>query len=131
MTESTGKLFEKAIRAIRAAERLLDGGDSDFAVGRAYYAMFYVAEALLNEKGLRFRKHGGVHTAFGEHFVKTGVFDAKYHRWLLQAFNRRVSGDYGLEALVTPEEVASTIEQARDLLEEARRHLGLQPRTLL
>ena len=27
--------------------------------------MFYLAEALLNEKELRFKKHGGVHAAFG------------------------------------------------------------------
>jgi uncharacterized protein (UPF0332 family) len=34
--------------------------------------MFYVAEALLFEKGLQFRKHSGVHSAFGEHFAKAG-----------------------------------------------------------
>jgi uncharacterized protein (UPF0332 family) len=31
--------------------------------------MFYVAEALLNEKSLQFSKHGGVHGAFGEHYI--------------------------------------------------------------
>ena len=29
---------------------------SSFAAGRAYYAMFYAAEALLYEKGLGFRR---------------------------------------------------------------------------
>ena len=60
MKETTGPFLEKAARAIAAAERLLEGGDTEFAVGRAYYAMFYVTEALLNERGIRFRKHGGV-----------------------------------------------------------------------
>lgn len=124
MKEASSKLFDKAARAIHAAEQLLHGGDTEFAVGRAYYAMFYVAEALLNEKGLRFRKHGGVHGAFGEHFAKTSELDPKYHRWLLQAFNKRVTGDYGVEAVVTPEEVALMIEQAREFLQEARRYLG-------
>jgi uncharacterized protein (UPF0332 family) len=83
MKESSRLLVIKARRAIEAAETLLENGYPDFATGRAYYAMFYIAEALLNEKELRFSKHGGVHGAFGEHYVKTGLFDTKFHRWLL------------------------------------------------
>jgi uncharacterized protein (UPF0332 family) len=67
MKDSSKQLLEKASRAINAANTLLNNGLSEFSTGRAYYAMFYTAEALLNEKGLRFRKHGGVHSAFGEH----------------------------------------------------------------
>lgn len=87
MKDFTEKLLAKASRAIQSSRTLLDSGDPESAVSRAYYAMFYVAEALLGEKGLRFRKHGGVHGAFGEHFAKTGTLDPKYHRWLLEAFN--------------------------------------------
>ena len=42
---------------------------------------FYLAVALLNERDLHFRKHAGVHAAFGEHFAKTGVINPKFHRW--------------------------------------------------
>ena len=81
MRDRSRLLLEKAQRAIRAARTLLDDGNlPDFATGRAYYAMFYIAEALLEEKDLQFSKHGGVHGAFGEHYVKTGLFDPKYHR---------------------------------------------------
>jgi uncharacterized protein (UPF0332 family) len=56
MKEETRLLLVKADRAIQAAETLLEAGNLyDFATGRAYYAMFYVAEALLEEKGLRYR----------------------------------------------------------------------------
>lgn len=58
MKDSSRLLITKAMRAIEAAETLLDNGLAEFATGRAYYAMFYVAEALLNEKDLRFSKHG-------------------------------------------------------------------------
>ena len=71
MKESTRSLLEKSMRAIQAAESLLINGFPDFSTGRAYYAMFYSAEALLNERDLRFSKHGGVHGAFGEYFVKS------------------------------------------------------------
>ena len=45
--------------------------------------MFHTAEELLNEKDLHSRKHGGVHALFGEHFTKTGLMNAKFHRFLL------------------------------------------------
>lgn len=122
MNEDSRKLLEKAERAIEAAERLAEGFP-EFAAGRAYYAMFYVAEALLAAKGQRFAKHGGVHAAFGEHLVKTGELDPRYHRWLLDAFDRRVTADYAVEASIGPEEAARMIEQAKELLAVGRRHL--------
>jgi uncharacterized protein (UPF0332 family) len=125
MTEQARKLFDKANRAVHAAETLLKGGDPDFAAGRAYYAMFYAAEALLAERGVRFRKHGSVHAAFGEHFAKSGVLDSKYHRWLLDAYDQRILGDYGVEGVLTKEDVARMIEQAREFVSAARRHLEL------
>lgn len=122
MKEASEKLLAKAARALGVAERL-KAEDAEFAVGRAYYAMFYATEALLNEKGQRFRKHGGVHGAFGEHFVKTGLFDRKYHRWLLEAFSKRITGDYGIESDLTAEDASLVIGQAREFLSAAKRFL--------
>lgn len=65
MKDSTKKYLDKAWRSIRAAEILLVSSEVEFAVSRAYYAMFYVAEALLIESDLSFSKHGAVHGAFG------------------------------------------------------------------
>ena len=115
------RLFDKAARAIRAAETLLREGDADFAAGRAYYAMFYSAEALLFERGLQFRKHGAVHGAFGEHFVRSGIMDVRFHRWLLDAFDVRIQGDYGVDAVVSREDARAMIDQAGEFLREAER----------
>jgi len=123
MKEATKKLLDKAAHAIHAAEVLRKEQELDFAAGRAYYAMFYVASALLAEKGLRFQKHGGVHAVFGEHFAKTAELDPKYHRWLLDAFDRRLQGDYNFEAALETEEVSSMIEQAREFKTEAENYL--------
>lgn len=123
MTEQSQKLFDKADRAIHAADALLTRGDPDFAAGRAYYAMFYAAEALLVEKGFRFRKHGSVHAAFGEHFSKSNVLDSKYHRWLLNAYDQRILGDYGVEASLTPEDVKVMIQQAQEFVDKARQYV--------
>jgi uncharacterized protein (UPF0332 family) len=127
MKEETKSFLNKAGRAIDAAQTLLKLGSIDFAAGRAYYAMFYAAQALLYEKGIRVRKHSGIHAAFGENFAKAGVIDPKYHRWLLDAFDKRIQGDYGVEALITEEDVEHMIEQAREFLKASRQFLGINP----
>jgi uncharacterized protein (UPF0332 family) len=86
--------------------------------------MFYTAEALLSEKGLRSRKHGGVHALFGEQFIKSGLMDPKFHRLPLDAFDRRLQADYGFDAVLGIEEVTAIMEQAREFLKEAEKLLG-------
>lgn len=124
MKESSKRLMDKASRAIKAAETLLENGLGEFSTGRAYYAMFYTTEALLNEKDLRFTKHGGVIGAFGEHFIKTGLFDARFHRWLLDAFDQRIEGDYGVEAIIVDKDAHELIDQAKEFLQTARNYLN-------
>ncbi len=124
MKESSKRLLEKASRAIEAAVTLLENGLGEFSTGRAYYAMFYTAEALLNEKDFRFSKHGGVHGAFGEYFIKTGLFDARYHRWLLDAFDQRIEGDYGVDVLIVDQDARELINQAKEFLQAALTHLN-------
>ena len=127
MRPETSKLFQKASRSIRAAERLLKDGDVDFAASRAYYALFYIAEGLLNERELQFKKHGGVHSAFAEQFIKTKQMDPKFHSWLVDAFDERIQGDYEVESQVDAEEVAAIIAQAQEFLKAARQLLETQP----
>ena len=124
MKEGSQRLLVKASRAIEAAETLLKNSLGEFSTGRAYYAMFYTAEALLNEKDLRYNKHGGVHGAFGEYFVKTGLFDVKFHRWLLDAFDQRIEGDYGVEVLTTDQDARELIDQAKEFLQAASIYLN-------
>jgi uncharacterized protein (UPF0332 family) len=123
MKDYTGKLLDKAVDSIEGAEILLTNGKAEIAVGRAYYAMFYVAEALLNEKDLRFGKHGNVHAAYGEHFAKTKLLDPKFHRWLMNSFDARQIGDYAVDTGIETENALTVIHQAREFLAAARNYL--------
>lgn len=120
MKSKTAQLLEKARDAIEAAELLLRGDKISFAAGRAYYAMFYTAEALLYERGLEFRKHAGVHAAFGKHLVKTGELDSRFHRYLLEAFESRLEADYGVDIVLSTTAVNEIIQRAKDFLAAAR-----------
>jgi uncharacterized protein (UPF0332 family) len=85
--------------------------------------MFYAAQGLLNEKALRFRRHAGVHNAFAEQFIKPGLIDRRYHRWLIAAFSKRIAGDYGIVSDLTAEDASLLIGQAREFLRAAQQFL--------
>ena len=124
MKETTQQLLDRAVDTIEAADILLTNGKTDIAAGRAYYAMFYVAEALLNEMGFQFGRHGNVLAAYGQHFAKTKVLDPKYHSWLITAFDQRQIGDYGLDPDIHGEVVTHMILEAQEFLDAARKYLG-------
>ena len=123
MNDYTQKLLDKALDTIESAELLLNHEKTDIAAGRAYYALFYIAEALLNENGLQFSKHGDVIGAYGKHFSKTKLLDQKFHRWLIEGFDTRQIGDYHIDTKIEMDTVATMINQARDFLEAAQKHL--------
>jgi uncharacterized protein (UPF0332 family) len=126
MNEYTRKLLDKAVDTIESAELLLDNDKTDVAAGRAYYALFYIAEALLNEKGLQFGKHGDVIGVYGREFSKTKLLNPKFHRWLIEGFDTRMIGDYHVDTKIEMDAVADMINQAREFLEAAQVYLEKQ-----
>ena len=123
MNDYTRKLLDKALDTIESAELLLDHGKTDVAAGRAYYALFYIAEALLNDKGLQFSAHGDVIGAYGKEFSKTKLLDQKFHRWLIEGFDTRLIGDYHVDTKIEMDTVANMINQAREFFEAAQKYL--------
>jgi len=124
LKEYSSKLISKALDAIEAAEALLNVDKAEFAAGRAYYAMFYVAEALLyNEFDLKFSQHGQVIAAYGKNFAKTKTLDPKFHRWMRDGFDKRITGDYGVDTGIEDDIVATMINQAREFLLAAQNYL--------
>ena len=87
-------LVQKAQYSLRAAKILASENLADFAASRAYYAMFYIAEAFLVSENLSFSKHSAVISKFGELFARTGKIDPKFHRYLIDAEQIRLKGDY-------------------------------------
>ncbi len=123
MKHEVNAFLEKSQESIKGAEGLFSLGLYGFAASRAYYAMFYVAEALLLSKGLSFSKHGQVLAAFGEHFAKPKVLDPKYHRYLIEGYEQRQIGDYEPLEKVSKEAAQTLIERAREFLADATEYL--------
>jgi len=56
--------------------------------------MFFAAQAALLTKNITYSSHRGVLSAFGEFFVKSGIFPKEMGRNLNRAFEKRQLGDY-------------------------------------
>lgn len=116
-------LIEKAEKFLLTAEHALDIEDYDSSVSRSYYAMFFVAEAVLLTKGLSASSHKGVISLFGEHFVKTGIFDREVGKALNDAYDKRLVGDYGIGFIVTEEEARNLLETAKNFVKKLKIYL--------
>lgn len=127
MTEDQLALLESARDSIAAARILLDSGFPGFAASRAYYAMFYVAEALLEGEGLSFSKHSGVIAAFGQRFAHTGKVPVEFHRHLIEAQDLRLAGDYDPSDTVTHQQAEAQISHAELFLDEGQKLIGPLP----
>ena len=117
-------MIDKAGANLDAARLLLEAQHLDSAASRAYYAMFYVAEALLAQLGQSYSKHAGVIAAFGREYARTGIMDARFHRWLIDAQDLRSVADYTAEALITEENVRTVCDWAAAFLDAAWTHLA-------
>ncbi|GIX50692.1 MAG: UPF0332 protein [Limisphaera sp.] len=115
----TDALLQKARDSLAAARILLSNGYTDFAASRAYYAMFYVAEALLAVLGQSYRKHSAVIAAFGREYAKPGKLDPKFHRWLIAAQNYRNVATTGSEAHVSDADAEAVCSGPRKFIEAA------------
>ena len=116
MNEEVEALLKKADGSIRGARILFEEGLYGFAVSRAYYTMFYLVTAVLLTKEMNFSKHKAVVAAFGQHFIKTNIFDHKFHRYLVEAFEQRQIGDYEPLEEVTEATAERNIKRAVEFL---------------
>lgn len=123
MNEEIEALLKKALDSIKGARLLFDDDLYGFAVSRAYYAMFYLVSAVLLTKDMNFSKHQAVVAAFGQHFVKTGIFKHKFHQYLVEAFEQRQIGDYEPMEEITKETAQKCIDRAEEFLVAVRAYL--------
>lgn len=86
--------LESAKEKLESAKILLDNGNLKDSIGRSYYAMFTCVRALLARDGEDFSKHAGVIAYFQKTYIKTGILDVKYSKYISQAFQIRNNADY-------------------------------------
>ncbi len=85
--------------------------------------MFYAVEALLLSGEMSFSKHSAVISAFALNYIKSGIFPTKYHRYLLDGFKARMTGDYEALVEVTTDDAAVHINRVKEIVEAIEKRI--------
>lgn len=86
--------WSKAHDSLSSASREFKAGELNFAMNRVYYSAFYAVSAGLLERGVSFKKHSGVRSAFHREFIKYGFLSNEWSKFYDRLFEDRQEGDY-------------------------------------
>ena len=118
--EEAEALMRKARAKIRSARLLLEAGEFEDAVSRAYYAAFSAAKAVLLLLGEEPLTHAGVPFKLWTRLVEGGLLDREYARILNKLREAREEGDYTPIFTLSEEEVRELVEKADEFVKKMR-----------
>ena len=95
---------------------------ADYAI-RVVLDLYLHPEARIKEIARRQSLSSSYVGRISQRLAKTGILDPKFHRWLLAAFNNRIQGDYDFFSIIDEDTVTEMIDQAREFLHAAQRHI--------
>jgi uncharacterized protein (UPF0332 family) len=124
LAELTAYRLEQARDALAEGRLLHEAGHFRGAVNRAYYAMFYAAQALLVRDGHQASKHAGMISLFDREFVKKGLFDQRFSKWLHALFDLRQDADYGDMSKTSSEQSREAVDRAMAFVAEVASFLS-------
>ncbi len=107
------------------AEYLFSKGSYKSGNNRAYYSIFYAIRAVLALEGIDYKKHSGVIQHFQRVYVKTGAFDKRYSRIIMEANEIRNASDYDDFYLASKSETEEQICGAREFLTAVKAFLEI------
>ena len=116
-------LLDYADESHQASKVLIDSGFIGFSAAQSYYTMFYLTQALLLSKGLKFSIHSAVIAAYGKEFSKTNLLDPKFHRRLIVAEERREEGHYGASQNISDEDAHESFQWAEEFIQAVKAYL--------
>lgn len=115
--------LNNAREKLMAAKLLLDAGHYKDSIGRSYYAIFTAVRAVLAKDSVDFSKHAGVIAYFQKEYIKSGVFDKKYSKYLQGAFQIRNSCDYDDFFIASKSDAEEQYLRASEMLKMIQEYL--------
>lgn len=118
--------LSSADEKLNSARILLEAGQYKDSIGRSYYALFSSIRAVLATENVDFSKHAGVISYFQRNYIKTGIFDVKYSKYLTTAFQIRNSCDYDDFYIVSQDQAAEQYAHASEMISAVKTYLYSQ-----
>jgi len=118
--------MEQANESLDPAEILLKNDKYRPSVNRSYYAMFYAILALIIPTEHTTSKHSGAISIFNKEYVKTGIFDKDFSRWLREAFDMRQRVDYQELFIISQERANDIFNNAKKFVDVISREIEMK-----
>jgi len=116
--------LEQAEKTYVAVESLIQTDNLPTAVNRIYYGMFYGLLALAVKNGYKTSKHQQLLGWFNKNFINTQVIEKKYGKFIQDAFENRMEGDYEPYIDFEKETVEQMYADMRLFLDRIRKEVG-------
>jgi len=116
-------LLRKAERKLGAAKKLLELGEYEDAVSRAYYCIFHAAKAALASENLFPKSHEGTLREFGLRFVKERKLSRELGVIFSDAKSLRETADYASRPVLGLEDAEWVVGAAERFLKEVSEYL--------
>ena len=108
--------LDKAERFLQQAEMVRNLQQWDLAANRFYYACFHAVQALFIHYGLASKRHAGMLSQFGLHFIKTGLIEDRLGGFLTRIEQLREKGDYNCIFSVSEDDLGTIVEPAHEIV---------------
>ena len=112
--------WRHAERFLASASALIDMGDPDSAVSRAYYTAVHAVSALFAHEGQPFRKHEAVESAVHRDLVRAGRVPITFGEDYTDLRQLRMRGDYAAGLPVDVATARAGVERARRIVDTVR-----------
>lgn len=124
--DKTRALQNKAQKFLRSAAVLLELEDFDSCASRAYFAMFFSAQAALLAETLSFSSKQGIRSAFVERFVESGRLPQRAAEALARGADLQEMGDYAYDFAVSQADAEAVLQEAEAFVNSIERLIALQ-----
>ena len=114
--------LQQAYEALDEAKLLLEAGHFRGAINRSCYSMFYSLQILVIQNKAKVSKHSGVISYFDREFVKPGMMDKKFSKWLHRLFDLRQDADYGDMFVPTERQAHEAFAQAEEFVQRIKKY---------
>lgn len=107
--------MEKSLDSLNTARREAELNPAA-SIGRAYYACFYVASAVLILQRRKFARHAGVESALNQHLVREGIVAKAIGQLYRKLLESRQQADYDALISWTPDDSHTRIREAETVI---------------
>lgn len=124
MDDKIDALLNKAQKFLRSAAVLIELEDFDSTASRAYFAMFYAAQAALYQETQAVSSKQGIRSAFISRFVERGPLPERAGEVLQRASELQEMGDYAYDFSVSQEDAEFILSEAEAFVNSLENMVG-------